>query len=200
MVSTNEVFDGARTDGRGYVETDVPRPINPYGASKLAGEEAARAAFAGAPGLWITRVAWLYGPLGGDFPERIVRVADRLAPGASLGLVADETGNPTCTTDLAGAILALIERTSGGTWHLAGDPPASRADLGRAVLAQLRPDRAAHDVSRTAFQRASTPPAWGVLDSGLAAAQGITMRPWPVALREELGRRVSAAPDPEPKR
>ncbi len=38
LVSTNEVFDGARTDGQGYRETDPPRPINPYGVSKLAQE------------------------------------------------------------------------------------------------------------------------------------------------------------------
>ena len=45
VVSTNEVFDGRRTDGRGYAPEDRPRPGNPYGASKLAGETAAQAAF-----------------------------------------------------------------------------------------------------------------------------------------------------------
>ena len=45
VVSTNEVFDGRRTDGRGYAPDDRPRPRNSYGASKLAGESAAQAAF-----------------------------------------------------------------------------------------------------------------------------------------------------------
>jgi dTDP-4-dehydrorhamnose reductase len=45
LVSTNEVFDGRRKDGRGYAPEDRPRPGNPYGASKLAGETAAQAAF-----------------------------------------------------------------------------------------------------------------------------------------------------------
>lgn len=45
LVSTNEVFDGRRTDGRGYAPDDRPRPGNPYGASKLAGETAAQGAF-----------------------------------------------------------------------------------------------------------------------------------------------------------
>jgi dTDP-4-dehydrorhamnose reductase len=45
LISTNEVFDGRRTDGRGYAPEDRPRPGNPYGASKLAGETAAQAAF-----------------------------------------------------------------------------------------------------------------------------------------------------------
>jgi dTDP-4-dehydrorhamnose reductase len=45
LVSTNEVFDGRRTDGRGYAPDDRPRPGNSYGASKLAGETSAQAAF-----------------------------------------------------------------------------------------------------------------------------------------------------------
>ena len=54
VVSTNEVFDGRRTDGRGYAVTDEPAPINAYGASKLAGERAACEAFASraARGAW----------------------------------------------------------------------------------------------------------------------------------------------------
>lgn len=45
LVSTNEVFDGLRTDGRPYSVADRPAPGNPYGASKLAGENSAQAAF-----------------------------------------------------------------------------------------------------------------------------------------------------------
>src|SRR5262245_26725793 len=41
LISTNEVFDGERRDGRGYREDDEARPRNAYGASKRAAEEAA---------------------------------------------------------------------------------------------------------------------------------------------------------------
>jgi dTDP-4-dehydrorhamnose reductase len=51
IVSTNEVFDGERTDGRGYAPDDPTSPPNPYGSSKLAGELAARAAFRAVAGL-----------------------------------------------------------------------------------------------------------------------------------------------------
>ena len=44
VISTNEVFDGARGGGA-YGPGEVPAPANPYGASKLAGETAARAAY-----------------------------------------------------------------------------------------------------------------------------------------------------------
>src|SRR4051794_34552956 len=54
-VSTNEVFDGKRTDGKPYAESDTVSPANPYGASKARGEDLARDAFGDRPGLWIAR-------------------------------------------------------------------------------------------------------------------------------------------------
>ena len=82
VVSTNEVFDGRRTDGRGYTGDDPPSPINPYGASKLAGEVLAREAYAssssaGGAALGIVRTAWLYGPPGNDFPAKILKAGSR---------------------------------------------------------------------------------------------------------------------------
>jgi nucleoside-diphosphate-sugar epimerase len=81
-VSTNEVFDGRRDDGRGYGPEDRTNPINPYGASKLAGEIAATAAYRAAPpppgG---RRTAWLYGPPGNDFPAKILARPRAGAPG-----------------------------------------------------------------------------------------------------------------------
>jgi dTDP-4-dehydrorhamnose reductase len=185
LVSTNEVFDGERTDGRGYTETDTVGPRNPYGASKLAGEEAARAAFDGAEGLWIVRTAWLYGPPGADFPDKITAAADRLGA-EPLPVVADEIGSPTYTLDLARAIHALLERTSGGLFHLANDGATSRYEWAQAVLAVRRPGRQLTAISRTQFERASDPPPWGVLDSGRAEAAGVVMRPWRTALAEYL--------------
>ena len=95
LVSTNEVFDGERTDGQGYAEGDEVRPANPYGASKLAGERAALAAYADAGAqekLWIVRSAWLFGPPGADFPAKILAAADRLPADHPLRVVTDEVG------------------------------------------------------------------------------------------------------------
>src|SRR5439155_11511046 len=96
VVSTNEVFDGRRTDGHGYGPNDPTGPINPYGASKLAGESAAREAYArpttaAGPALGIARTAWLYGPPGNDFPAKILGAAERAAAaGEPPRLVADQ--------------------------------------------------------------------------------------------------------------
>ena len=87
-ISTNEVFDGRRTDGVAYTEADPAAPINPYGVSKLEGEQLATKAFSrtGADSnLWIVRTAWLFGPPGNDFPHKILAAADRLAGGGGPG-------------------------------------------------------------------------------------------------------------------
>jgi dTDP-4-dehydrorhamnose reductase len=187
VISTNEVFSGAREDGQGYVESDDPAPPNPYGASKLAGEVGAMRAFDGSTGLWIVRTAWLYGPPGNDFPDKIVAAADRLPEDEPLPVVADELGSPTYTKDLALAILALLTGAEGGVFHLADTGVASRRDWADRVLAVRRPGRATRPISASQFTRASTPPRWGVLSSERAAALGVVMRDWRAALDEYLG-------------
>jgi dTDP-4-dehydrorhamnose reductase len=181
LVSTNEVFDGERRDGRGYVESDSTGPRNPYGQSKLAGEAAAEAAFGGFDGLWIVRTAWLYGPPGADFPDKITAAADKALP-QPVAVVDDEFGSPTYTVDLARAIHALVAATGGGLFHLANGGATSRYEWARHVLEARRPGRAMERISGAAFERASDPPPWGVLDSSRAGVAGVEMRPWEGAL------------------
>jgi len=186
VISTNEVFDGRRSDGRGYQELDAVAPGNAYGASKAAGEDAARRAYGEAPGLWIVRTAWLYGPPGNDFPAKIVAAADRLMHGQELPVVADETGSPTYTADLAPAILQLVRLTDRGTFHLVNEGRATRYDWAAEVLSRCRPDRRLRPVSQREFSRPSVAPAWGVLDTARAAAAGVRLRDWRSALADYL--------------
>jgi dTDP-4-dehydrorhamnose reductase len=187
VVSTNEVFDGERVDGRGYVEDDMVGPRNPYGASKLAGEQAAAAAFDSKPGLWIVRTAWLYGPPGADFPTKVVAASDRLGSGEPLPMVADEIGSPTYTRDLAGAIPELMAGApAGGLYHLVNNGSASRFEVAERVLARCRPDRALRPISRSEFVRASSAPPWAVLDATRAEQTGVELRGWREALDEYL--------------
>jgi dTDP-4-dehydrorhamnose reductase len=187
VVSTNEVFDGLRVDGLGYVETDPTGPRNAYGRSKLAGEEAARPVFADSVGLWIVRTAWLYGPPGNDFPNRVIAAADRLATGEPLPVVADEHGSPTFTRDLAVAIVELLSTTNGGVFHLVNEGAVSRYDVAARVLAACRPRRALRPISRAEFVRDSDPPPWAVLDGGHASTvAGVNMRGWRAALDDYL--------------
>jgi len=200
LVSTNEVFDGRRTDGRGYRPSDLPRPINAYGASKLAGEIAARTAFVrgggvveadrgepppARPRLAIVRTAWLYGPPGNDFPAKILAAADRArAAGESLRVVGDEVGSPTYTVDLARAVARLVGAGSfAGVHHVVNGGTASRAAWAREVLRLVGNDVAVEEVPSATWRRASSPPLWAVLEPTLLPS-GRPLRPWPEALAE----------------
>ncbi|HEX5828212.1 MAG TPA: NAD(P)-dependent oxidoreductase [Candidatus Limnocylindrales bacterium] len=194
LVSTNEVFDGRRTDGLGYAPSDLPNPPNPYGASKLLGERLARAAFEGggvappAPGtarLAIVRTSWLHGPPGNDFPAKIAAAALRARDaGEPLRVVADELGRPTWTPDLAEAIAELLgadELAPAGErvaiHHLVNAGIASRADWAREVLRACRIDVPVVDVPGSTWERASTPPSWAVLEP-TPLPSGEPMRHW----------------------
>jgi dTDP-4-dehydrorhamnose reductase len=187
LISTNEVFDGRRTDRRGYRPDDPTDPPNPYGASKLAGEQAARDAFGAGrgPALAIVRTAWLYGPPGGDFPSKILAAAERArAAGEVLRVVGDEYGSPTSAADLAEAVSELVG--SGeieGTRHYVNLGAVSRADWARAVLRLAARDVAIEEVPAATWVRASAPPAWAVLESS-PLPSGERMRPWIEALAD----------------
>jgi dTDP-4-dehydrorhamnose reductase len=189
VVSTNEVFDGRRTDGRGYAPTDPTNPPNAYGASKLAGERAAIHAYGTHPNgtLWIVRTAWLFGSPGNDFPAKILAAAERaIATREPLRLVADESGSPTYTVDLAEAVAELIGGAAiDGIHHLVNGGAVSRASWARELLRQAQLEVATEDVSAATWQRASTPPPWAVLEP-TPLPGGEPMRSWQEALADYL--------------
>lgn len=196
VISTNEVFDGRRTDGRPYRPDDETAPPNPYGRSKLEGERLAMEAYGGrhGPVLAIVRTAWLFGPPGGDFPDRIIDAARRArAAGEPLRAVADELGTPTRTGDLAEAIAELLGSGSpGGIHHLVNAGVASRADWATAILGAARIDVPIEPVPAATWSRPSTPPRWGVL-APTPLPSGEPMRHWREALADDMPWRAARA-------
>ncbi|WP_341887608.1 dTDP-4-dehydrorhamnose reductase [Variovorax sp. YR752] len=114
--STDYVFDGSGDAPRGE---DAPvAPINAYGRSKLAGEEAVRAS--GCRHL-ILRTSWVFAARGGNFAKTMLRLA---AERDSLRVVADQIGAPTgaeLLADVSAHALRTLEREPGlaGTYHVA---------------------------------------------------------------------------------
>ena len=98
QVSTDYVFDGTK-QGK-YLPDDKTNPINVYGASKLAGEEAIKQN----EKYYIVRTSWLYGHHGKNFVETMLSLKDR----AELKVVDDQVGCPTWTVDLSNAIVKII--------------------------------------------------------------------------------------------
>src|SRR5471032_1452181 len=110
--STDYVFDGTVAQPR--VETDATGPINVYGRSKLAGEQAIQAA--GIPHL-ILRTSWVYGMRGKNFLLTMLRLVQERD---ELRIVADQHGAPTwCGTiadSTAGIVSKCINAESGNDW------------------------------------------------------------------------------------
>jgi dTDP-4-dehydrorhamnose reductase len=191
IVSTNEVFDGTRTDGQPYLPTDPTAPGNPYGASKAEGERLAALAFAVGAGarpdarFGIARTAWLFGAAGRDFPSRILDAAERArAAGEPLRAVGDEWGTPTYTADLADAIVELLaEDAVAGIHHLVNGGFASRADWAREVLRRAGLDVEVVEVPSATWERPSRPPRWGVL-APTPLPSGEPLRSWPDAMAD----------------
>ena len=91
--STEYVFDGSKKSP--YLEEDTANPLNVYGKTKLAGEQAIQAV--GAPHL-ILRTSWVYGARGRNFLLTILKLARERD---ELKIVDDQIGAPTWSRMLA---------------------------------------------------------------------------------------------------
>lgn len=100
--STDYVFDGSKETA--YLETDPTCPINVYGATKLAGEQAIQASCV--PHL-ILRTSWVYGMRGKNFLLTMMRLA---AERDELRIVGDQFGSPTWCRTIADTTAQLVAR------------------------------------------------------------------------------------------
>lgn len=101
--STDYVFDGAKPTP--YTEDDIPAPLNAYGSSKLAGEQAIRNA--GIAHL-ILRTSWIYGMRGSNFLLTVLRLARERD---ALRIVADQHGAPTWCRTVAAVSAHIVAQS-----------------------------------------------------------------------------------------
>ncbi len=183
--STDYVFDGAK--GLPYVPSDPMAPINMYGRSKAAGEAATRKS---ALKCFIIRTAWLYGPGGSNFVEKILRAAETKP---ELRVVEDEIGSPTHTLDLAEATLALVQTQSYGLYHAVNEGSCSRYEQARAIIEYTGLKNTVVPCSLNEFPTKAQRPVYSVLDSSaVAEASGYVLRGWREALQNYIQRRAEA--------
>ncbi len=190
LPSTDYVFDGESSrpyqpgdKPRPYRPDDQPRPLNAYGRSKLAGEQALRAA----GGTWvIVRTSWLYGADGRDFVDVILASGDRTEP---MAIVDDQVGCPTWTGSLAPALVELVEQGATGTLHLCDRGEATWLDLAREVASFGGIEVELTATTTEAWGAPAARPRYSVLDSSEAEALlDRTMPTWGESLRAHLGR------------
>ena len=140
--STDYVFDGSKKAP--YLETDSTNPLNAYGRTKLAGEQAIRDS--GARYL-IFRTSWVYATHGRNFLRTILQLATQRE---ELKIVDDQVGAPTCALDLAeattrivaGIIAAPDDELAGpqvtGTYHMTAAGQTTWYEFARAILEEAR--------------------------------------------------------------
>lgn len=131
--STDYVFDGSKKEP--YLETDPTNPINEYGRSKLAGEEAVRQS--GCQHL-ILRTSWVYAARGKNFVLTMLKLAkDR----DQLRIVGDQHGIPNWSQFLAQSTVQLLDEFRpelSGTYHLSASNPTTWSAFAENIFSEYK--------------------------------------------------------------
>ena len=169
--STDYVFPG--TADRPYREQDDTGPINVYGESKLAGENAV--AESGCRHI-VARTSWVYSGHGNNFVLTMLRLA---AERSRLAIVGDQFGCPTWARNLAAASRRMLEKSAagfgngprGGLYHYCDEDAVSWYEFARIIVATAEeiglleqvPDIAA--ITSQEFAQKARRPGYSVLDT-----------------------------------
>jgi dTDP-4-dehydrorhamnose reductase len=178
-LSTDMVFAGDRAFLR---EEDATGPLQTYGRTKLAGEEALLAAH---PDAAVVRLALVVGRGHGPRATASESIAWALRAGRRLRLFTDEYRTPVDPESIAQGIAHLLRGTASGRFHLAGAERISRFELGRRVAAILGLSPEAIEAARQAEHPGPARPPDLSLDITRARTiLGFSPRPLDEALRE----------------
>lgn len=188
--STDYVFDGKATQPYGVDATTAPLGI--YGASKLAGEQAVRAA--GGQHLMF-RTAWVYAAHGRNFLRTMLRLG---AEREELRVVADQVGTPTpagLIAEVTAVALAkaISDRTISGTWNIVAAGRTSWHGFAEAIFAQAvdaglltRAPRVL-PIASADYPTPARRPAYSCLDtSSLVRDFRVDLPQWQAALRRVI--------------
>lgn len=180
-VSTDYVFPGTGT--RPWREDDAPAPVNWYGATKLAGEQALAAS--GAAHL-LVRVQWLYGGAGRHF---VRTMWERARAGQATRVVDDQVGALTHTEDLASVLWDAVAAQRTGVLHLASAGTHTWYAAAARIFAAAGVPGLVTPCATADYPTPAVRPANSRLDTARAAALGLTLPPW----TESLDRWLAAA-------
>jgi len=181
--STDYVFDGEKPSP--YVETDATNPLNAYGRSKLAGEQAIQRS--GCRHL-IFRTSWVYSDTGKNFLLTMLRLAREKK---EMRVVDDQFGAPTSSRSLADAVAPAIaavlrDASLGGLYHMSAQGSTTWCGFARAIVA----DRATVVPIRSSeYPTPARRPRNSLLDNAkLEQRFGIRLPSWEASLRDVLAR------------
>jgi dTDP-4-dehydrorhamnose reductase len=191
-VSTDYVFDGAKNGP--YVETDVPRPLNVYGKTKLAGERFVQTECATS---YVVRTSGLYGThecwgKGTNFVETMIRLSRERT---ELKVVHDEVLTPTFTEDLAVHVRRIIESAPPvGIYHATNEGSCSWFDFATEIFRQTGTPITLEGITSAEWGAPAKRPANSVLENAALEAAGLNaFADWRDALGRYLAKRSDGA-------
>lgn len=191
--STDFVFDGQKKSP--YIEKDAVKPLNVYGASKLAGENVALSA---SPANFVIRVSRLFGPIelkdnsagqkpAGNFPLAMLKLA-KMHP--EIRVVNDQIGTPSYTPDLAKTIWRLLETRNSGLFHLSNSGEVAFDEYARAIFEIAKIDCKVIGICSAEYNAPAKRPSYSTLSNAKIQGLGIApLRSWREALKEYLLRK-----------
>lgn len=175
-ISTDYVFDGKSSQPCGEYDRTDPQSV--YGKTKLAGE---RLVSALCTRWYIVRTSWVYGRHGSNFVKTMLRLA---AEGKPIRVVADQTGSPTYTRDLAGFLAELVGTEAYGIYHASGGGSCSWYEFAQAIFDETGLEADLKPCTTAEFPRPAPRPAYSALDSAAIRTNGFRELPhWREALR-----------------
>jgi dTDP-4-dehydrorhamnose reductase len=182
-ISTDYVFDGAGTQP--FAPDHPTAPLGAYGRSKLAGEQAVRAA-GGAH--VILRTSWVFSAHGSNFLKTMLRQG---ATRETMTVVADQIGGPTPARAIAEACLTIAGHLAthpqdSGTHHFSGAPDVSWADFAREIMAQAGLACTIADIPSSAYPTSARRPANSRLDGTGLAIFGLRRPDWRAGVHDAL--------------
>lgn len=191
--STDYVFDGSGSAP--WQESDATGPLNVYGATKLAGEQAIAAS--GCAHLTF-RTSWVYAAHGDNFIKTMLRLA---ATRERLTIIDDQKGAPTGAELIADVTAHAISQTlqqpaKAGLYHLTAAGEASWFDYAQYVLALARQARpqgvktaagGVQPIASSQYPAAARRPLNSRLDTRrLQAVFGLTLPHWQAGVARVL--------------
>jgi dTDP-4-dehydrorhamnose reductase len=181
--STDYVFDGAQSAPR--VEEDAIGPLNVYGASKLAGEQAIAAA--GIPHL-IFRTSWVYGMRGKNFLLTMLRLARERD---ELKVVADQHGAPTWSRTIADVTAQVLSQAHGdrewwaqnsGVYHLSAQGQTTWFEFTEAIVEAAGLECRVLPIATADYPTAAKRPQYSVMSSERLTTRFCRLPEWKEAL------------------
>nr|WP_315400220.1 dTDP-4-dehydrorhamnose reductase [uncultured Duganella sp.] len=187
--STDYVFDGAEPAAR--VENDPTGPLNVYGASKLAGEQAIAAA--GIPHL-IFRTSWVYGMRGKNFLLTMLRLAKERD---ELRVVADQHGAPTWSRTIADTTAQVLAQAraggdpwwtqNSGVYHLSAQGRTTWFEFTQAIVEAAGLECRVLPISSAEYPTPAKRPQYSVMSSELLMERFCHLPDWKTALKLCVG-------------